>query len=140
MSSPQIRRKARARALEYLYGLELTGYPWDQNLEKFWEKHATKASVQEYATTLIEGVAGHREELDTAIREALTNWSWDRVDPVERSVLRIALFEMGYRDDVPPPVAINEAIELTKRYAPDESPRFVNGVLDRLKSAHLPRE
>ncbi len=131
--SPQIRRNARGRAVEYLYGLELTHYPWDSNLQAFWDLHATKAAARDYASILIQGVQENVEDLDEQIKAALKHWSWDRVDPVERSILRIALYEMKYRDDVPAPVAINEAIELTKAYASDESPRFINGVLDKLK-------
>lgn len=137
MISPKMRRKARMRALEYLFGLEFTGYAWDESLEDFWEKHPSKPQVRDYAEILIGGVGERRDDLDARIVGALTTWSWDRIDRVERSVLRIALFEMAFREDVPPTVAINEAIELTKMYGGDESPRFVNGVLDRLKDATL---
>lgn len=129
-----MRRKARARALEYLFGLEFTGNDWKDGLARFWEKHETSIKVQEYAEKLIEGVMTRRDTLDEHLRGALTNWNWDRVDPVERCALRIGLYEMACRDDVPAAIAINEAIEIARMYGSNESPRFVNGVLDKLKS------
>lgn len=132
-----MRRKARARALEYLFGLEFTGSDWKTGLPRFWEKHETKPQVRQYAETLVEGVASRKDALDGHIRSALTNWSWDRVDPVERTALRIALYEMACRNDVPPAVAISEAIEIARMYGGDESPRFVNGVLDKLKTVRI---
>lgn len=132
-----MRRKARARALEYLFGLEFTGNDWKAGLARFWEKHESKPQVRQYAETLIEGVLTHRDALDEHIRGALTSWNWERVDPVERSVLRIGLYEIACRDDVPAAIAINEAIEIARMYGGDESPRFVNGVLDKLKDVRI---
>lgn len=132
MASPQLKRRARARALEFLFGIEFTRYDWEAELERFWSTFESKPEVREYAETLVVGVHRHRDELDGAIKDALKNWSWDRVDRVERNVLRIALYEMMYLADVPAKVAINEAIELTKSYGSDDSPKFVNGVLDRV--------
>jgi N utilization substance protein B len=137
VSSPKIRRQGRARALEYLFGIEFTHNDWKAGLAPFWGKHEARPQVREYAEKLVEGVCTHKDELDAHIRDALTNWNWDRVDPVERSVLRIALYEMAYCGDVPPAVAINEAVEITHAYGGDESPRFVNGVLDKLKRVRV---
>ena len=74
-----------------------------------------------------------RQALDERIDSALRNWTPERVGRVERNILRVALYEMDYEDDVPKKVAINEAIEISKEYGSDEAPRFINGVLDRLK-------
>lgn len=137
MFSPKMRRKARARALEYLFGLEFTGNDWKAGLPRFWDKHETNAKVREYAEELIEGVMTRRDELDEHIRGALTSWNWERVDPVERNALRLGLYEMACREDVPAAIAINEAIEIARMYGSDESPRFVNGVLDRLKTVRI---
>ena len=123
------------RAVEFLYGLELTQYDWAEHLAPFWDKHSTKLSAQEYAEKLIAGVMEHRDELDGLLGDSLTNWTWERVDPVERSVLRIAAYEMVRCDDVPVKVAINEAIEIVRTYGSDDSPKFVNGVLDKLKQS-----
>lgn len=135
MSGPtqSIRRRARERALEFLYGLAHTGGDWRDALPEFWETFATREGSREYAEELIEGVADQTAELDAAIDSALTGWTPERVGRIERTILRIALFEMRYRPDVPPKAAINEAIELAKAYGADDSAGFVNAVLDRLR-------
>ncbi len=135
-----MRRKARSRALEYLFGLEFTGNEWKSGLPKFWEKYEAKPQVRDYAEVLIDGVMTRKDDIDERIQGALTNWNWDRIDPVERCLLRIALYEIIWCDDVPPTVAINEAIEIAKLYGGDESPRFVNGVLDKLKTVRLAQD
>jgi transcription antitermination protein NusB len=135
--SPQQRRKARGRAVEFLFGLEFTRYDWRECVTEFFDTFATKPAVQEYAEGLIVGVKTRTGELDRHIDASLQNWTPDRVGRIERNVLRIALFEMIYGDNVPVKVAINEAIEVAKAYGSDDSPGFVNAVLDRLKDRDL---
>ena len=137
MAGPHTRSRARECAVQFLYGVQLTGYDWEESLESFWEAFPSKTGVQTYAETLIRGVAAHLSLLDRHIDGALENWSPDRVGNTERNVLRVALYEMAY-GGVPNKVAINEAIEVAKALGPDESPRFVNGVLDRLKDLKVP--
>ena len=133
MPSPRLRRAARERALQFLFGLEFTHDDWEEALERFWTTHPARDGVKRYAHRLIKGVSTRREELDQEIAAALEHWSLERTGRIERNVLRIALFEMRYARDVPQKVAINEAIEVAKRFGADDAPRFVNGVLDRLK-------
>ena len=132
--SPQQRRKARRRALEFLFSIEFTQYEWEDALEAFWNTFDTKPVVREYARKLIAGVVLHRADLDEHIDGALTNWTPERVGKIERNLLRVAIFEIAYTDDVPLKVAINEAIEIAKAYGTDDSAGFVNAVLDKLKS------
>ena len=132
MGPRRARRKARCRALELLFGLEFTRDDWRGALAAFWKTFEAKASVREYTEILVAGVFDRRAELDECIDAALKGWTPERVGHIERNVLRIAVFEMGFVDDVPPKVAINEAIELAKSYGTDESPGFVNAVLDRI--------
>jgi N utilization substance protein B len=136
--SPQVRRRARERAVQLLFGLEFTGNDVTEASQAFWADHPARPGVKKYAQELVQGIAEHQAELDAAIVAALDNWSLERVGRVECNILRVALFEMRYMADVPIPVAINEAIEVAKRYGPDDAPRFVNGVLDRLKES-VPR-
>jgi len=119
--------------LEFLYGISHTGDDWRDALPSFWETFATREGSREYAEELVEGVMDQAAELDEAINASLTGWTPDRVGRVERTILRIALFEMRYRPDVPQKAAINEAIDLAKAYGADESAGFVNAVLDRLR-------
>jgi len=133
--APKVRRRARERALQFLFGLEFTGAPWNEALEGFWRMRPSRPSVKRYAQHLIRGVCEGRDALDATIAEALERWSPGRLGRVERNILRLALYEMRHQDDVPVNVAINEAIEIAKAYGADEAPRFVNGVLDRLKTS-----
>ena len=135
MPDPLVRRRARERALQFLFGLEFTQYDWGEVIDDFWDTRPSKPSVKQYAIQLIRGVQENLPELDVELAAALENWSVDRVGRVERSILRIALYEMRHERDVPMAVAINEAIELAKTFGTDDTPRFVNGVLDRLRRA-----
>ncbi len=132
MLSPRVRRHARERAVQFLFGLEFTEYDWREAIEDFWKVNPARPGVKDYAEILIAGVVEHRAELDEIIAANLDKWSPDRVGYVERNVLRVALWEMQYRGDVPRTVAINEAVEVAKRFGADDAPRFVNGVLDRV--------
>lgn len=133
--SPRIpvRTQAREKALQFLFGIDFTRYPWEEEVEAFWAEHPCEAGVRRYADKLIKGVSENVDAIDEIVKDALEHWNPDRVGYIERSILRIAAYEMRYFDNVPNAVAINEAIELAKRFGGDESPRFINGVLDRLK-------
>jgi len=132
VSDTRLRRRARERAVQFLFGLEFTEYGWQSAIEAFWEANPARRAAVEYAERLIQGVVDHRAELDTSIESVLEQWSLRRLGRIERNVIRVALYEMRYCG-VPAKVAINEAIELARAYGPDEAPAFVNGVLDRLK-------
>ena len=133
-SSPQIRRRARERAVQFLFGLDFTSYDWEEHIAAFWADNLSRAPVKAYAEQLVRGVVEHRAELDEAIAGALERWTPGRLGHIERNVLRIALYEMRFAEDVPESVAINEAVEVSRRFGPDDAPRFVNAVLDRLRN------
>jgi transcription antitermination protein NusB len=116
------RRAARRTALFLLYQWDVTGQP----LASLYE-----GEIDPFARELAEGVAAHAEELDHAITEASEGWPADRLGALERNALRIGVHELQ-SGDVPVEVAINEAVELTKRYATDEAARLVNGILGRI--------
>lgn len=132
MAELTVRRRGRERALQFLYGLDFTKYNWQEVLPDFWRVNESKPGVRQYAQRLIRGVMDHRARLDETISAALENWTIERLGKIERNIIRIALYEILYCDDVPDKVAVNEAIEVAKNYGSDETPRFVNGVLDRL--------
>jgi N utilization substance protein B len=90
------------------------------------------AAINRYVHDLVNGVTEQRAAIDDMLQHYLTGWQVDRLSRVDRQVLRLACFEMVFRDDVPPKAAINEAIELAKHFGTDESGKFVNGVLGRL--------
>ena len=88
--------------------------------------------MSKYARRLIEGATAHKETIDNDIISASENWALDRMPIVDRSLLRMAAFEMRYVDEVPISVTINEAVNLAKEFGGDDSPRFVNGILGRI--------
>lgn len=90
----------------------------------------------EYARKLVEGTLGHQEEIDRLIRDQADNWRLERMPPVDRNILRLAIFEMLHERDVPKLVVVDEAIELAKRFGSEQSGRFVNGLLDGLLKQH----
>ncbi len=89
--------------------------------------------MREFAQPIIEGMVAHLPDIDERIRRYCENYEFRRISPVDRNVLRLAIYEMLYRDDIPPVVSINEAIELAKAYGGADSGRFVNGILDRIR-------
>ena len=101
-------------------------------LEDFWVQHPAPPEVRAFADQLVEGVLGHREELDRIIGSYATNWKVHRMPIVDRSILRAALCELLWMPDVPAKVTVNEAIELAKAFADDETKGFVNGILDHV--------
>jgi N utilization substance protein B len=117
------RRQARRQALVVLYQWDVTGQP----LASLYE-----GEMDPWAQQLAETVAAHAEELDARITAAAEDWPADRLGVVERNVLRIAVHEL-HAGDVPPEVAISEAVALTKRYATDDAGRLVNGILGRIQ-------
>ena len=135
------RRSGRECAVQFLYGLDFTEYDWESALDDFWASMtgipgdcaAVGEEARAYAAGLIEGIMLHRDALDAEITGALANWAPERVGRIERNILRVALFELRHAPGVPEKAVINEAIEIAKRFGNDEAPRFINGVLDRLK-------
>lgn len=89
--------------------------------------------VRKFADPLITGVIEHLENIDGVIKKNARNWDINRMAVVDRNVLRLAIYEMLYRDDIPPVVSINEAVDISKRFSTEDSGRFVNGILDRIK-------
>ena len=131
------RTKARERALQALYQIDVAASDLDEALARFWRSfEPVEREVRDTAEEMVRGVAAHRREIDDAIEAVSTNWRLDRMAKVDRNVLRLAVFELRW-SEVPVKVCINEAIELGKKYGSESSGAFVNGVLDRV-AAGLP--
>ncbi len=127
------RRRGRLLALETLYQLDLRGKGSHADAMVHLASAEAEPVVRQYAHRLVEGVLETLEAIDRAIRDNASNWQFDRLAAIDRTILRIATFEMLHVDDVPPKVAINEAIEVAKSYSTSESGHFVNGVLDQIR-------
>jgi transcription antitermination protein NusB len=126
------RRKSREAALKVLYALDVTGQTAEQGLAAYFQNFAEEGESAEFTNALVRGVAEHLEQLDEVIRAASQNWRLERMARVDRNILRLAAFELLHVPTVPRRVSLNEAIELGKRYGAEDSPAFVNGILDRI--------
>lgn len=156
------RREARERAVQILFQLDLNqATDLAAALNSFWENHRLNLFLEAqhgptygaemtpppptpdelatrlFADELVRGVMEHRAEIDEIIKKHAENWDLRRMAVVDRNVMRLALHEMLHRDDIPPVVSINEAVDIAKRYSTEESGRFVNGILDRVKGELL---
>ena len=157
------RREARERAVQFLFQHDLNP-PEDieRALNEFWESQraaaiaedkakatwgerqelppptADEAETRLFAEPLIRGTLEHRDAIDEHIKKHVKNWDFNRIAAVDRNIMRLAIFEMLHREDIPPVVSINEAVDIAKKFSTHESGKFVNGILDRVK-AELPR-
>lgn len=127
------------QALQMLYQREITGVSTGRIIAD--ESFSTEDGVpDEYARTLATGVESHLDEIDAVIGDVSEHWSVSRMPLVDRNILRVATFELLHADDVPPSVAINEAVELAKVYGGEDSSKFINGVLGKIAERRESRE
>ncbi len=151
------RREARERAVQFLFQYDLNPPEnLETALETFWTSQrraalagedkatwgerielpppsADDAATRLFAEPLIRGTLEHREECDEVIKKHAKNWDLRRIATVDRNVMRLAIFEMLHRDDIPPVVSINEAVDIAKKFSTHDSGKFVNGILDKVK-------
>lgn len=137
------RRSSRESALQALYLCDALG-DFSSETARIFSQHflalglnedgepSAPRSVESFYIEILDGVLGNLEAIDQAIGLASTNWSVSRIAPVERNILRVAVYELLYRSDIPSKVSINEAIEISKEFAAPDSSTFINGVLDRV--------
>jgi transcription antitermination protein NusB len=136
----KIRRQARAIALQTLFEVDSVAHNAKQVLERLAEEETLAAEGIAFAQTLVLGVIEHTERLDAAIAKHAPEWPVDQLAIIDRNILRLALFELQYVEDVPVKVAVNEAVELAKLFGSDTAPRFVNGVLGAFLHEHSPAQ
>ena len=152
------RREARERAVQFLFQYDLNpSADVDEALNQFWDSQRTAALAEDkgpatwgektelppptaeesaarvFAEPLIRGAIEHRNEIDEHIKKHAKNWELHRMAAVDRNVLRLAIYEMLHRDDIPPVVSINEAVDIAKKFSTQDSGKFVNGILDKIK-------
>jgi N utilization substance protein B len=116
-----------------LFQVDLTGSPAAEVFEGFWEARTVDDDVRRFAERLVRGVVKHREALDEVVRASAEHWRVERMPVVDRNVLRMGVYELLYDPATPPIVAIDEAIEVAKRFGNAESGAFINGVLDSVR-------
>ncbi len=153
------RREARERAVQFLFQYDLNPPDdLDGALNEFWESQRAAALAEErkgkatwgekielpppsaaeaetrlFADPLIRGTLQFRAEVDEQIKKHVKNWDFNRIAAVDRNILRLAIYEMLHREDIPPVVSINEAVDIAKKFSTEDSGKFVNGILDKVK-------
>ena len=128
------RRKSRELALQVLYQLNISKQDPLTALTQFQEHFLSNGEADDFLKCLILGVLEHGQEMDRLIGQYSEHWLLDRINLIERNILRMALFELLYCPEIPPKVTINEAIDLGKRFGSEESGSFINGILDRIQN------
>ena len=153
------RREARERAVQFLFQHDLNPTEnLDRALNEFWDTQraaaiagekgpatwgqpvelppptAEEAEVHLFAAPLIRGTLEHRDAIDEHIKKHAKNWEFHRIATVDRNIMRLAIYEMLFREDIPPIVSINEAVDIAKKFSTQDSGKFVNGILDKVRS------
>jgi N utilization substance protein B len=152
------RREARERAVQFLFQHDLNPPEnLDRALNEFWDTQRAAAIAGEkgpatwgqpvelppptggevemrlFADPLIRGALEHRDAIDEHIKKHAKNWEFHRIAAVDRNIMRLAIYEMLFREDIPPIVSINEAVDIAKKFSTQDSGKFVNGILDKIK-------
>ncbi len=153
------RRESRERAVQFLFQHDLNPREdLDVALNEFWESQraaalaaekgranwnepvelppptAAEAEMRLFSEPLIRGTLQYRDEVDVHIKKHVKNYDFNRIAPVDRNILRLAIYEMLHREDIPPVVSINEAVDIAKKFSTEDSGKFVNGILDKVKA------
>jgi transcription antitermination factor NusB len=134
------RTQARELALQILYRTDITEESPDGVVADFWQHQdeSCDEEVKNFSTGLVNGVMTNLEAIDAKISRYATNWQLKRMAVVDRNILRMSCYEIAFREDIPPKVSINEAVELAKKYSGTQAGKFVNGILDRIKAEKTP--
>lgn len=126
------RRRARELAVQMLYQMEVNPTDRREALDLLWIDISASDEVKGFVERIVEGVHGRCEEIDKLIAKYSEHWRLDRMDWVDRSILRMGVFEILFCDDIPDKVAMNEAVDLGKKFGAEESGSFINGILDKI--------
>lgn len=118
--------------MQILYQMEANPLDPSEALKLFWQNVSVRGQVKEFVARIVDGVQYHREEIDRLIEKHSEHWRLERIDRVDKNILRMGVFELLYCDDIPVKVALNEAIDLGKKFGTEESGAFINGILDRI--------
>jgi transcription antitermination factor NusB len=126
------RRAARELALKFLYQTEFNSNSPDSELNSFCERANVSEEIQNFTQTLIKNIFFHKKEVDRLLKKISANWVPDRMAIIDKNILRLGICELLFDSTTPPKVAINEAVEIAKKFGTEESPDFINGILDKV--------
>ncbi len=133
------RRYSRELVIQFLYLSEMNEGDLKAQLENFWESNACQPDVQSFSEDILNNIFDHKKEIDARLEKYSDNWTLSRMTVIDRNLLRLAASELMYSTSVPPKVAIDEAVEIAKKFGSEDSPNFINGVLDRLLKELKPK-
>lgn len=126
------RRSSRELALKFLYQSEFNEGNFEEQLEMFWANVSVQDEIKTFMRELLEKIIQHNNEIDEILKKYSEHWTLDRMTVIDRNLLRVGVCELSYFPGTPPKVAINEAVEIAKKYGSAESPDFINGILDKI--------
>ena len=127
-----IRRSSRELALKFLYQFELNGGDLDEQIKLFLERNSSQEDVANFMKELVVSLIDKMEEIDEIIQKFSDHWILDRMTVIDRNILRMGACELLFNFSTPPKVVINEAIDIAKKYGNEDSPEFINGILDKV--------
>lgn len=127
------RRSSRELALKFLYQSELNSGDFSEQMDQFLEISPVQEDVRKFMVDLVETISHSKVEIDELLEKSSENWTLARMTVIDRNILRIATAELMFHKDIPPKVVIDEAVEIAKKFGSEDSPDFINGVLDRIK-------
>lgn len=130
------RRQSRVIAMQMLYQIHQTAEPVQVVINQFWMNREISVKLRPFTQQLVEGTTSNIDAIDEELKVTSKNWKIHRMPIVDLSILRIAAFEILYLDDIDAATSINEAIEIAKSFSTSESPKFINGVLDKIMKRH----
>ena len=126
------RRSSRELALKFLYQFELNGGDLDEQIKLFLERNSSQEDVANFMKELVVSLIDKMEEIDEIIQKFSDHWILDRMTVIDRNILRMGACELLFNFSTPPKVVINEAIDIAKKYGNEDSPEFINGILDKV--------
>jgi N utilization substance protein B len=127
------RRKARESTLQILFQLEFNDLQPEKTIQHYWLNRKASKEAKEYSHWLVNGILTHKEKIDSVIQSVSEHWRIARMAVVDRNILRMAVYELLFEENIAPAIIINEAIEIAKKYSSDEAATFVNGILDAIR-------
>ena len=127
------RRKARESTLQILFQLEFNNSLLEKTLSEHWKNKKVHKEIREYSNWLAKGIVTHQEKIDNIIQSTSEHWRISRMALIDRNILRMAVFELLYEENIAPAVVINEAIEVAKKYSGEKASTFINGILDAVR-------
>ncbi len=126
------RRSSRELAIKFLYLMDMNPGEIDKRKQEFWERNSCQKEIQSFTDELLDNWVKHKEEIDDLLEKCSQHWALSRMAVIDKNLLRLATCEILYSKTVPPKVAIDEALEIAKKYGSEDSPQFINGILDKI--------